>query len=207
LIAATKGARGAGRSALAVVALAVLALGSIAAPPAARAASPSAASVSAVTLLFGFDGLLDAASERAVKDAKARGWSDETRACVRSGMRDEFAHVLDGIVATAIGSEENGRAWLAFSATPAGGKFVAFVREGVAAIGRGEPPPDSGAFKDRFTVSEMEAIGTFVQTPAGAAITKLSGLTISEAQKFAIASRVATACGLPAPDPAPTQGH
>ena len=157
----------------------------------AMAAAPTPRDVAAAEALFGYDKIIAAAVERgkAHPDPRLAKLAPESRDCVQKVIADAFARKVDGSFAELFESSENIAAWVEFSRTGTGGKFIAFLQRGAAAIATGGPPPVRADFDASLGDGEKDELKTFLGTPAGAVLAKgfpslPKGLTDAEARQL-----------------------
>ena len=167
----------------------------------AQASVPTPRDVAAAEVLFGYDKIVAAAVERgkAHPDPRLVALAPESRACVQKVIADAFARKVDGSFAELFESSENIAAWVDFSRTATGAKFVAFLQRGAAAIASGQQPPARAEFDAGLTDPEKDELKSFLGSAAGAVLAKgfpslPKGLSEAEARQLDEIS-VAT-CGL-----------
>ena len=168
---------------------------------AAQASVPTPRDVAAVEALFGYDKIIAVAIERgkAHPDPRLAALAPASRDCVQKVIADAFARKVDASFAELFENSENIAAWVEFSRTATGGKFIAFLQRGAAAIASGAQPPVRADFDAGLSDAEKDELKTFLGTPAGAVLAKgfpslPKGLTDAEARQLDHIS-VAT-CGL-----------
>ena len=167
----------------------------------AQASVPTPRDVAAAEALFGFDKIVAAAIERGKNhpDPRLAALAPESRACVQKVISDAFARKVDGNFASLFESSENIEAWVAFSRTGTGGKFIAFLQRGAAAISSGQPTPSREEFDAGLSEAEKDELKAFLGTPAGAVLAKgFPSLPkgLSEAEAKQVDQLSVSACGL-----------
>jgi hypothetical protein len=173
---------------------AFLALALVLPAGAALATEPTAADVSDFEHLIGVDWLIASLPASLAKDAQDHHLAPATRDCqVRQTAAALTAQIHAGVAQRI--THEDVEQWRAFAASGPGGKFFAFLRDGMAAGAEGRTPPVMATFKAGLTMEETKAIEAFVQSPAGGVMQGLRTLTGGFDDK-AILQQVARECGV-----------
>lgn len=141
---------------------------------AAGASVPTPRDVAAAEALFGYDKIVAVAVARGRSslDSKLATLAPETRSCVQKVIADAFTRKVDGIFAELFESSENISAWIEFSHSPTGAKFIAFLQRGAAAIVSGQAAPADANFNAALSDAEKDQLKAFLATPAGAVLAK-----------------------------------
>ncbi len=155
------------------------------------ASAPTPRDVATAEALLGYDKIVAVAVERGKNhpDPRLAALAPEGRDCVLKVIADAFARKVDGSFAQLFESSENIAAWVAFSGTATGGKFIAFLQRGAEAIATGKQPPVRADFDAGLSDAEKDEIKAFLETPAGAVLAKgfpslPKGLSEAEARQL-----------------------
>jgi hypothetical protein len=145
-------------------------------PFAAHAAAPTAADIDAVQAAVGVDLLMAGSVGRLDGYEPFARIAAGKRACFKEQVAASINAEMDGRVVASFGTSERIGEFLAWSRSPAGTRFVAFLRAGVPIVLDGGPPPDFAAFRSTLTPDEVKDTARFLNTPAGLALRQFVSL-------------------------------
>jgi hypothetical protein len=116
--------------------------------------------------LFGFDRIPDAIADQLIS-TKLSDSPSSFRACVRPIMSSSVSLQLDESLTMAIPDHEAAVAWRQFGATAGGAKFIAWIREALLSLAKGQQPTGVEALQASLDEAEITEIRDFMSGPVG----------------------------------------